>query len=389
MDSDPGTNTAPAADNSPPSPREWSGDLDSPPSQREGLGEGAPADFRNGIATAAFVVGLLSIPLAPLGIVAAVLGIIGLLRARADVDSRGAMPAIGGIVLGVGMLTLLSILYQGRAISMRPVCASNLRGIGQACAVYAKDNDGWFPVAPCLEVDPNEPGNTSRVAFVGALGRHFDRPLAGEELATVHPSRSMFMLVTEGFCTAKQFICPSSGATEDDLRNAANTNSCEPGVNRFDFKAYDNLSYGYQLPFGPRGRPRRDLDPKMAVMADKGPFFDAASSQGLVTPDRYAPDYTAGMAVALRGVSPTDADALRRARAGRWGPLNSRNHGGKGQNVLFADGHVEWADKPIVGVDRDNIYTVQRDATPAGVMLGNVPADYVGPLTNTDSVIVP
>ena len=35
---------------------------------------------------------------------------------------------------------------------------------------------------------------------------------------------------------------------------------------------------------------------------------------------------------------------------------NSRNHEGDGQNVLYADGHVEFASSPFVGVGGDNIY---------------------------------
>ena len=41
--------------------------------------------------------------------------------------------------------------------------------------------------------------------------------------------------------------------------------------------------------------------------------------------------------------------------------FNSSNHGGRGagdgQNVYFADGHVDFESTPIVGVDHDNIYT--------------------------------
>ena len=36
---------------------------------------------------------------------------------------------------------------------------------------------------------------------------------------------------------------------------------------------------------------------------------------------------------------------------------NSRNHNGDGQNVLYADGHVEFQNNPFCGVNRDNIYT--------------------------------
>ncbi|MGA2501111.1 MAG: hypothetical protein ABSH20_25520 [Tepidisphaeraceae bacterium] len=36
---------------------------------------------------------------------------------------------------------------------------------------------------------------------------------------------------------------------------------------------------------------------------------------------------------------------------------NSRNHEWRGQNVLFADYHVEWKSTPACGVSGDDIYT--------------------------------
>lgn len=36
---------------------------------------------------------------------------------------------------------------------------------------------------------------------------------------------------------------------------------------------------------------------------------------------------------------------------------NSPNHRGDGQNIVYADGHVEFAANPFAGVQRDNIFT--------------------------------
>ena len=57
---------------------------------------------------------------------------------------------------------------------------------------------------------------------------------------------------------------------------------------------------------------------------------------------------------------------------------NSGNHGGQGagdgQNVLFADGHVDFELTPIVGVDHDNIYTLMTDkASLEGRLVGSDP----------------
>ena len=44
---------------------------------------------------------------------------------------------------------------------------------------------------------------------------------------------------------------------------------------------------------------------------------------------------------------------------------NSPNHGGWGQNVLFADGHVQWHDKPATG--KDGLFTNSQGQVGAGL----------------------
>ncbi len=358
------------------------------------------AEARNGMAIAALVCGILGLfmcpPAALLGII---FGIIGIVRSASLPTGRGRGPAIAGLVCGAcGVLyiplllaILLPSLSRAREIAKRAVCASNLRGVGQGMKVYSNDHADWYPIAPFLEPERGET-NAMSVAFIGALGRSYTDLFTSEtDLARVHPSRSLFMLVIDGSCTPKHFICPSSGDVEDDLRNlkAGVQVAAQPGINRFDFKGYPHLSYGYQLPFGPRGRPNENLDPRMVIMADKGPFFDAgAAGPAGEVPDRYVAGHTPGAAISLASVN-RDATALLQAGNDAWRPLNSRNHRQEGENALFQDGHVEFTKRPISGVNFDNIYTVQASRTLEDSLLGNSPQDRLGPLTETDSVIVP
>lgn len=292
---------------------------------------------------------------------------------------------------------LLPSLARAREITKRAVCASNMRGIGQSMKVYANDNTDWYPAAP---FDSTMSTTGHSVRFIGQMSRNLTTgtlPIAAE----THPSRSLFLLVINGSCSAKQFTCQSAGEAEDDMRNGTGSGvvAAFPGTNRFDFKGYPHVSYGYQLPYGPRAKPNEGLDPRMAIMADKGPFFQAASGTDWFTWDSYiTTTYGAqGGSIgnltssSLRGVDLQNAVSILSAGADKWKDFNSRNHGGEGQNVLFGDGHVDFTRKPIVGVNSDNIYTWQTptNQTMVGSLLGNTPQDRFGPSTQTDSMIVP
>ncbi len=290
---------------------------------------------------------------------------------------------------------LLPSLARAREITKRAVCASNLRGIGQAMKVYSNDNADWYPTTAFAEsTDMGSPGSMG-VDYVGTMGYNITQQVTTDFLESVHPSRSLFMLVIDGSCTTKQFNCPSAGDQEDDLRNYDTTpaTASQLGRNRFDFRGYPYLSYGYQLPFGPRAKPNENLMPQMALMADKSPCFEAgaASSESWVMPD------VSKTSMGKFGGGPgmdlfysDDVQEILNMTGDGWADANSLNHSKEGQNVLFADIHVEFTRRPIVGVNYDNIYTQQRgDFSLVGSLLGVQPTNRLGPLTLSDSLIVP
>jgi prepilin-type processing-associated H-X9-DG protein len=358
-----------------------------------------PQDARNGLAIAALALGILGVVTCfPLfGVLGLIFGIIAVVRANALPLHQGRGMAIAGICCGgvsVLMLPLmiailLPSLSRVHWSTKRAVCASNLRGIGMGMKVYANDNADWYPTTPFAE-RPARDGAAAEVSFIGQMGAHRTQPLASADYAKVHPSRALFMLVIDGSCTPKQFICPSSGDSEDDLRNTVGGAVCAAvlGRDRFDFRGYPFESYGYQLPFGPHATANEDLDPSVAILADKGPFFEAGTpaATGQV-PDRPVAATPPGTAITLPNLN--NATAMLQADSRVWRPFNSRNHGGEGQNVLFVDGHVEFRKQPIVGVNYDNIYTQQGGYQLEDALLGWSPQDRQGPLTETDSIIVP
>lgn len=282
------------------------------------------------------------------------------------------------VVVGLIFYAMLPRLGS-RELAPRAVCAANLRGIGQSMHIYANENGGWFPID--LHAPPRD-GGMNGVQYVGRLSQHAGTPLGEATAHEAHPSRSLFLLVVTGSSTPKQLVCPVSGNEEDPLADARTGAARQPGVNQFDFSSYDHLSYGYQLPFGPNGRPSQFLSVRQVIAADKGPFFRAAARRA----DGTAPDAPSGLDL------PTETrrvDALLADDMEAWSRFNSRNHRGEGQNVLFVDSHVEFTRRPTVGVDRDNIYTAQTGPTLSDRMLGRAPGDYIAPRSDSDSVIVP
>ena len=280
---------------------------------------------------------------------------------------------------------LLPSLSRARELAKRAVCSANLRGIGQGCHIYSNENEEWFPNSLYMEPQ-NVTTNQTAVTFIGYLSKGYTVQKTTGNWQNTHPSRSLFLLVIGGGSSPKQFICPSSGDTEDPLRNVAGSveTAAQPGVNRYDFIGYPHLSYGYQLPYGTKGKPRNGMDSRMPLSADKGPYFESAGTD----PDngRTLDQRRASSLAPSFGVS---GEEILKLPTERWRPYNSRNHNGEGQEVLYADSHVEFAQKPICGVNYDNIFTQTINYTLTGSMQGNKPEDQLGPWTNTDSVIVP
>ncbi len=153
-----------------------------------------------GMAVAALVCGLLGMLtcLFPLGLVGVILAIVALVRSSREPTRYGGTPmAIGGLVTG-GISVLIAPLVlaiiipsvaEGREAAMRTRSMTNMRGIAQACLIYANDNDGAFP--PDLQVLLNE----------GLCGpENFVNPLSGNS-----PPACDYFYVT--------------GLTEDDAPN--------------------------------------------------------------------------------------------------------------------------------------------------------------------------
>ena len=276
---------------------------------------------------------------------------------------------------------LLPSLARARELAKRAVCAANLRGIGQSAYIYSNDYNERFPVdlggaSPAGGTDPG-------VQFSGQMAQDATTS-ASEDLTNatgVSVGRSLFLLIIEGATSPGQFICPSSSDTKDDLRNedTGNPTAANVGVDRFDFKSYNNLSYGYQMPLSRVAPPSTSLDVRMALAADKGPYFQGESMA-----------FKTAAVEPLTGLDDPPSNALD-ANNTDWEQWNSPNHGQEGQQILFVDGHVDFERTPAQGPDNDNIYTYADEnySDLDGIMVGNLANGTEGPTTSTDSFIVP
>jgi hypothetical protein len=280
---------------------------------------------------------------------------------------RTALTAIEVIVVIICCLVLLLVVEiwprsGSRELSPRAICAANMKGIGTGCYTYGNENKEFWPIAPSIPASQPEAGSV--VYAPNKIGTH--RSAATTERDTeMSTTRNLWRLVREGTVAPKTFYCPKS---KDEPNNED-----LPG-DFWDFRKYAEVSYGYQVPYGLKGLPSNDCDQRMPLAADKGPF-GAALEAGRKNPGVPTP-----------GLNDVPDD---------WRPWNSPNHGGEGQCVLFADGHVSYETTPLAGINHDNIYTrwPRADAgskdAPAPQIAGTPPTSNETPWSDTDSLIYP
>ena len=286
--------------------------------------------------------------------------------------SRRGFSLVELLVLLAILVILLSILVpfllRSRETERRVRCTDNLRAIQNALKTYATANGNNLPRVTY------EPGRnpTGYVAFTGAEST--DPFARGSTVRANDVTASLWLLVREGLVPPSRFVCPSSDATPDPLAQAGR--EVKP-QERSNFSGPAHLSYSYALPFSAAPAYRLNTDRlkfDFAVLGDENP--GTAGGDDVTAPTH-------------------DADAFALARA------NSNNHGGSGQNMLYADGHVQFQPTPYAGVGegavRDNFYTalattpLPEGADPSGAAIaakGFVARD-IGPAWAGDSYLVP
>jgi len=324
-------------------------------------------------------------------------------------------------IIALLIAILLPSLANARESAKRTLCCQNLKGIVTAIKTYAYDNRDCWPMAPHYR---KQNGAWPTNGLSNTLGGTTALPRDRESTSTGTPqgkegsvTRGLWLLVREDLTPAKLFVCPSDSEVQPDPTAE---------VRRFfDFKGYEYLSYGYQQYLFDRNasRPHEKRDPRMVLLADKGPEFMKSNTLTVETtdaPQDPVPAYSADFVCNVLGQSAalplyfllneplmvagdqlvTMAWPHYQARE-----YNSPNHGGRrrgaGQSVARTDGSAQFSRTFNAGVHHDNIYRKGPSAQAPRLQFmqqvwggfspkhANTPGTITNTSVSTDTLIVP
>jgi len=267
--------------------------------------------------------------------------------------------AIIALLMGI----LMPALARVRQIAYRMVCGTNLSGIGKAMLIYSNDNDESYPIAGL---------RNERWIKLGTIKdfekTYRDEAFMGRQGAATITS-SLYLLVRFADVQPKQFNCKGDiGAKIFKVSDEAMDETLEP-TEVWDFGSHkkgdrssypaEYCSYSYHLPYefaDPTNTVQTGIShpitavsrPGNAVCADRSPYFDKNAENYV---DGYMgneepPTYEYPNATTHEPEKYIDDDKTG----------NAFPHQREGQNVLFADMHVDFERYANVGIDNDNIW---------------------------------
>jgi prepilin-type N-terminal cleavage/methylation domain-containing protein/prepilin-type processing-associated H-X9-DG protein len=244
-------------------------------------------------------------------------------------------------IIGILMAILLPTMEHVRHEAYKSKCASNLRQIGQAIAMYENDNRGTFPRTVYVPDAPTTAGTGAAAVDPFLPGG----PRANDVTAAVYLLRR-----TQGL-PSDVLNCPYN----DVFRYEPDPG--EPKVHSNFTNYRKNLGYSLADPYPSTAAARAGYALTNHAAADTPIAADMnpgtrGTGDDLITPTPQSP-----------------RNVIQSA--------NSENHERDGQNVLFADGRVEWHADPFCGFNRDNIY-INRDKRMDG-----------SPVDKADAVLLP
>lgn len=258
-------------------------------------------------------------------------------------------------IIAVLISILLPTLSVARESANRVKCAANLRQVGAAFIAYAGAHNGQFP-----RTRYDRGGNLNAALMINTSNAGYldQNPFANPSpTGANNVGAALFLLVKQGMLTKDVLLCPSGLSSsfqvpEPDKDPANTANNLPSDAVRSNFAQLggigdSNLSYSIQNPY-PRYEAARNgfqwsssLSSDYPIAADVSPNDAEATNVRSVPPTDKLGNPIPG------GFNSASAEVYQRM-------LNSANHralmsGKQGQNVLYADGHVDFTQTTWVG----------------------------------------
>jgi prepilin-type processing-associated H-X9-DG protein len=233
------------------------------------------------------------------------------------------------------ILLIYPIVKDARRIATRVICPTNLKGLGTAMTVYANDYKDNFPRLQGVGPWSKELG------FDYFLEKPDFKPSGAQYNTSRTITASWYLLIRYTDVSPKYFVCPfQKNITEFDGSNPQKRDM----RSLWDFgpQPHKHVSYVMHNPYG-LYPPDAYRSAAFAIGADMSPYFE----NGDIVP------ISNNSIVRLVDPKKSFTSQLH----------NSLSHDSYGQNVLYADGHTSWENRPDVGVKNDNIYTYWSNKT--------------------------
>jgi prepilin-type N-terminal cleavage/methylation domain-containing protein len=288
---------------------------------------------------------------------------------------------------------LLPSLARAKELADRAVCSANIRSIIQSMTIYAQSSANVFP-CNCGPEDQNGEylNNANYPASVGTTstaGTIISAWLNTANAGTTggSPLGSLWLLVLENQDPPKIFICPSDPlASEPSLLYTATNPDCFPNFGFLSNSSTAPSTNG-------QGESYSIAYPWMYNAGNSGNNVSASAGNWWINDSKSDVPIVSDMAP-LSGAS---SGAFQRITttpnaANTYGSYiyNSGNHDGDGQNVGFADDHVEWDSSPYVGEQGDNIFTFDPSVpNGGGTAMTGTGAAGTGPLGTWTAAVPP